>query len=82
MMVISDRKELLMVILKGGIPEDKREEYINYTPIIRSFEIGNNKSKKKQKKLSQVMTTMWLHMPFTSYYLLYLMDRFGFVIAM
>jgi hypothetical protein len=35
-----------------GIAEDKWGEYINYTQIIRSIEIDNNKLKKKEKKLS------------------------------
>jgi hypothetical protein len=68
------------VTLKGDIPEEQGNEFINYAPIIRNIEIGNNKSKKKQKKLTQLMTTMGLFMQFSSYYLLYLIDRFGFVI--
>jgi hypothetical protein len=52
MSVINEKKELFVVTLKGCIPEGKWDEYINYTPIIRSIEIGNNKSKKKQKKLT------------------------------
>jgi hypothetical protein len=78
--VINEKKELFVVTLKGGIPEEKWDEFINYTPIIRSIEIGNNKSKKKQKKLTQLMTRMGLFMSFSSYYLWYLIDRFGFVI--
>jgi hypothetical protein len=57
-----------------------RNEFINYTPIIRNIEIGNDKSKRKQKKLTQLMTTMGLYMSFSSYYLWYLIDHFGFVI--
>jgi hypothetical protein len=55
MRMMSEKKELFVVMLKGCIPEDKWNEYINYTPIIRSIEIGYNKSKKKQKKLTQLM---------------------------
>jgi hypothetical protein len=33
-----------------------------------------------QKKLTQFMMTMGLYMPFSSYYLWYLIDKFGFVI--
>jgi hypothetical protein len=78
--IISSKKELFVVTLKGGIPEERWNEFINYAPIIRNIEIGNNKSKKKQKKLTQLMTTMGLFMPFSSYYLWYLIDRFGFVV--
>jgi hypothetical protein len=78
--IISVKKELFVVTLKGGIREERWNEFINYTPIIRNIEIGNNKSKKKQKKITQLMTTIGLFMPFSSYYLWYLIDRFGFVI--
>jgi hypothetical protein len=78
--IISAKKELFVVTLKGGIREEWCNEFINYTPIIRNIEIGNYKSKKKQKKLTQLMTTMGLFIPFSSYHLLYLIDRFGFVI--
>jgi hypothetical protein len=76
MSVINEKKELFVVTLKGGIPEEKWDEFINYTLIIRSIEIGNNKSKKKQKKLTQLMTAMGEYMTFSSYYLWYLIDRF------
>jgi hypothetical protein len=46
MRIISEKKELFVITLKGNIPEDKWEEYIKYTTIINSLEI-NNKSKKK-----------------------------------
>jgi hypothetical protein len=39
--VINEKKELFVVKLKGDIPEDKSDEYINFTPIIRSIEICN-----------------------------------------
>jgi hypothetical protein len=45
--IINEKKELFVVTLKNYIPEEKWDEYINYTLIIRSIEIGNNKSKKK-----------------------------------
>jgi hypothetical protein len=80
MSIINEKKELFVVTLKGNIGEDKHDEFINYIPIIRSIEIGNNKPKKKQKKLTQLMTTVGLYMLFTSYYLWYLIDRFGFVV--
>jgi hypothetical protein len=78
--IINEKKELFVVTLKGGIPEERWNEFINYAPIIRNIEIGNDKSKRKQKKFTQLMTTMGLFMSFTSYYLWYLIDRFGFVI--
>jgi hypothetical protein len=57
-LIISAKKELFVVTLKGGIPNEWWNEFINYDPIIRNIEIGNDKSKKKQKKLTQLMTTM------------------------
>jgi hypothetical protein len=78
--IFSPKKELFVVTLKGGIPKERWNEFINYAPIIRNIEIGNDKSKKRQKKHTQLMTTMGLFMPFSSYYLWYLIDRFGFVI--
>jgi hypothetical protein len=76
MSVINEKRELFVVMLKGGISEEKWDEFINYIPIIRNAEIYNNKSKKKQKKLTQLMTTMGLYMPFSSYYLWYIIDKF------
>jgi hypothetical protein len=64
--IINEKKELFVVTLKGGIPEELWNDFINYVFIIRNFEIGNNKSKKKQKKLTQLMITMGLYMPFSS----------------
>jgi hypothetical protein len=78
--IINEKKELFVITLKGGIPEERWNEFINYAQIIRNIEIGNSKSKKRQKKLTQLMTTMGLFIPFRSYYLWYLTDRFGFVI--
>jgi hypothetical protein len=78
--IIFAKKELFVVTLKGGIPEDRWNEIINYAPIIRNIEIGNDKSKRKKKKFTQLMITMGLNMSFSSYYLWYLIDRFGFVI--
>jgi hypothetical protein len=78
--IIFSKKEFFVVTLNGGIPKERWNEFINYPPIIRNIEIGNDKSKRKQKKLTQLMTTMGLYMPFSSYYLWYLIDRFGFVI--
>jgi hypothetical protein len=78
--IIFAKKELFVVTLKGCIPEVRWKEFINYAPIIRNIEIGNDKSKRKQKKLTQLMTTMGLFMRFSSYYLWYLIERFGFVI--
>jgi hypothetical protein len=76
--IISEKKELLVVTLKGSIPEERWNQFINYAPIIIKIEIGNDKSKKRWKKLTQLMTTMGLYIPFSSYYLWYLIDRFGF----
>jgi hypothetical protein len=78
--IISTKKELFVVTLKGVIPEKLGMSFINYAPIIRNIEIGNDKSKKKQKKLTQLNTTMGKFMQFSSYYLWYLIYRFGFVI--
>jgi hypothetical protein len=45
--IVNEKKELFVVSLKGGIPEVLWNEFINYTPIIRNTEIGNDKSKTK-----------------------------------
>jgi hypothetical protein len=45
--IISVKKELFVVTLKGGIPEEGWNEFIIYVPFIRNIEIGNVKSKKK-----------------------------------
>jgi hypothetical protein len=47
--IISEKKELFVGTLKGAIPEERWNEFINYAPIIRNIEIGNDKSKRKQK---------------------------------
>jgi hypothetical protein len=78
--IINEKKELFVVTLKGGIPEERWNEFINYALIIRNIEIGNNRSKTKQKKLTLLMTRMGLYMRFSSYYLWYLINRFRFVI--
>jgi hypothetical protein len=78
--IINEKKELFVVTLKGAIREVRWNEFINYALIIRNIEIGNGRSKIKQKKLTQLITTMRLYMPFSSYYLLYLIDRLSFVI--
>jgi hypothetical protein len=78
--IINEKKELFVVTLKGGIPEERWNDFINYAPIIRNIEIGNGRSKKKQTKLTQLMATTGKFMPFSNYYLWYLIDRFGFVI--
>jgi hypothetical protein len=69
MLDINKKKELFVVTLKGNIPKERWNEFINYVPIIRNIEIGNDKSKRKQKRLIQLMTTMGLYIPFSSYYL-------------
>jgi hypothetical protein len=79
--IIFTKKELFVVILKGGIPEERWNEFINYAPFIRNIEIGNDKSKKRQKNFPQLMTTKGLFMPFSSYYLWYLIDRLDIDIA-
>jgi hypothetical protein len=37
--IISVKKELFVVTLKGGIPKEWWNEFINYAPIIRNIEI-------------------------------------------
>jgi hypothetical protein len=56
--IISAKKELFVVTSKGGIPQERWNEFINYAPIIRNIEIENDKLKKKQKKLTKFMTTI------------------------
>jgi hypothetical protein len=65
--ITSEKKKLFVVTLKGDIPEERWNQFINYAPIIRNIEIGNDKSKKRQKKLTQLMITMGLFMPFSNY---------------
>jgi hypothetical protein len=45
--IISAKKELFVVTLKRGIPEVRWNEFINYAPIIRNIEMGNDKSRKR-----------------------------------
>jgi hypothetical protein len=78
--IINEKKELFVITLEGSIIKAQWNEFINHAPIIKTIETGNDKSKKRQKKLTQLMTTMGLYMPFSNYYLWYLIDRFGFVI--
>jgi hypothetical protein len=47
--IIFAKKELFVVTLKGGIPEERWNEFINYAPIIRNIEIGNGGSKKNKQ---------------------------------
>jgi hypothetical protein len=56
--IINEKKELFVVTLKRDIYEILWNEFINYAPIIKNIETGNCKSKKKQTKLTQLMTTM------------------------
>jgi hypothetical protein len=37
--IITAKKQLFEITLKGGIPEERWNEFINYTPIIRNIEI-------------------------------------------
>jgi hypothetical protein len=48
--LINKKKRLFVVTLKGGIPEERWKEFINYTPIIRNIEIGNDRSKNKTEE--------------------------------
>jgi hypothetical protein len=45
--IIFAKKELFVVTLKGGIHVERWNEFINYAPIIKNIEIGNDKSKRK-----------------------------------
>jgi hypothetical protein len=54
--IINEKKELFVVTLKGGVVEERWNEFINYALIIRNIEIGNRRLKKKQTKLTQLMT--------------------------
>jgi hypothetical protein len=38
--IINENKELFVVTLKGGIPEERGNEFINYVVIIRNIEMG------------------------------------------
>jgi uncharacterized FlgJ-related protein len=78
--IINEKKELFVITLKGCIPEERRKTFINYAFIIRNIEIANGKSKKKQTKLTQLITAMSKFIPFGSYYFWYIIDSFGFFI--
>jgi hypothetical protein len=73
--IIEEKNELFIVSVKGEIPLEKYNEFINFAPIFRNIIIS-----KKQKKLTQLLSTMGMFMIFNNYYLWYLIDRFGFVI--
>jgi hypothetical protein len=45
--IISTKKELFVVTLKGVIPEKWGMSFINYATIIRNIEIEDDKSKTK-----------------------------------
>jgi hypothetical protein len=47
--IISVKKELFIVTLKGGIPEDRWNEFINYAPIITNIEIGMTSQRKDRR---------------------------------
>jgi hypothetical protein len=72
--VLKKREDLFIVSLKGGIPRRRYNDFINFAPIFRNIDIG------KQKKLTQLLSTMGTYMVFNNYYIWYLMDRFDFVI--
>jgi hypothetical protein len=46
--IINEKKELFVVTLKGGIPEVRWNEFINYAPIIRNNEIENDVQNKTE----------------------------------
>jgi hypothetical protein len=48
--IISTKKKLFVVTLKGCIPKEQWNEFINYAPIITNIKIGNYKSKKKAEE--------------------------------
>ena len=94
--IIKGREILFVAELKGHIPRERINECINFLPIIRNKEIitnketigeymyeymkkNNIKTEQKERKLTQLAETDGF-MSFSSYYLWYLIDRFGFVI--
>ena len=94
---IIKRKDTLFVAdIKGHIPKERINEFINFLPIIRNKDIITNKETigeymydymknngikvdDKERKLTQ-LAEVDDFTSFSSYYLWYLMDRFGFVI--
>jgi hypothetical protein len=74
--IIAEKSSLFIVTLKLGIPKERWNDCINFSPIIRNIKVGE----KKEKKLIQLMTTMDEYMSFSSYYLWFLIDNFGFEI--
>ena len=96
MQIINKKDTLFVAVVKGRIPKERINECINFLPIIRNKDIVTNKetigeymydymvkndikTETKERKLTQLAETDD-YQSFSSYYLWYLMDRFGFVI--
>jgi hypothetical protein len=72
--IIQSREELFIVSVKGRISEEWYNKFIEFPPIFINLMVG------KQKKLTQLLSTMGQFMTFNNYYLSYLMDYCHFVV--
>jgi hypothetical protein len=72
--IIQSREELFIVSVKGRIPEEWYNKFLEFPPIFRNLMVG------KQKKLTQLLSTMGQFMTFNNYYLWYLIDYCHFVV--
>lgn len=92
--LLKKREDIYFVKVKGHIPNELLNDFINFPPIIRNIEVKpemigelmtgamkmNGKVFKSERKLTQLMCTYNKPMVFSSYYLWWLMDFCGFVI--
>jgi hypothetical protein len=79
MSIINGREELFIASIKAHIPEERYNEFINFPPIFRNMDVSVSDTK-KERKLTQLLSTMNQYMEFTNYYLWYLIDRCGLII--
>jgi hypothetical protein len=72
--IIQSREELFIVSVKGRIPEEWYNKFLEFLPIYRNLMVG------KPKKLTQLLSTMGQFITFNNYHLWYLIDYCHFVV--
>jgi hypothetical protein len=72
--IIQSREEVFIVSVKGRISEEWYNKFLEFPPIFRNLMVG------KQKKLTQLQSTMGQFMTFNNYHLWYLIDYCHFVV--
>ncbi len=97
MNIINEKDTLFIAEVKGRIPDEHINEFINFPPIFRNIDINTDEETigtymyeyckannmitgKPERKLTQLLSTHGEFMPFSSYYLWFLIDRCHFVI--